>query len=130
MVTIATRGLFFLCAAFHAVWALLVYALPSSLARWITQGTLTEVAPYYFYTALLVALASLAAALYAEAFRKVLFVVLLLKLMEMAAAYFGLAGGQFTPRLFFHLMMNGVLWLGILGVALWKVWKSERDMRS
>lgn len=123
MQSMATRGLFFLCAAFHAVWALLVYALPSSIARWITLGDSSVVAPYYVYTVTLVVIASLIGALYTHTFRKLLFLILVLKSIEMLAAFWGLAGAQYTPRLIFHLVMNGVLWQAILGVALWRVRK-------
>ncbi len=126
MTSTNTRGLFFLFAAFHLVWALVVYNFPSAVAHWLTNGSFDQIPSAKSYALVIgfMGVLGVAAALYPQATKRFLWIPLVLKVYEMLYAWIFVADMLLNPRMIFHLSMNGVLWLVIWILAWRRVVKS------
>ena len=114
MITAAhLRGLLFLSSGFHAVWSIAVRFVPGSLAHWLSQGATREIPSESLYLGLsiVITLVGLSGALYPKLLRKFLWLLPILKLTEMTYTYLIIANQVFNPKLGFHLIANGLLWL-------------------
>jgi hypothetical protein len=114
MITAAhLRGILFLGSGFHAIWSIAIRFVPGSLAHWLSEGATREIPSegLYLCLSILITLVGISGAMYPQKLRKFLWLLPMIKLAEMIYAYLIIANQVFNPKLGFHLIANGLLWL-------------------
>jgi hypothetical protein len=107
------RGLLFLSSGFHAIWTMAVYLVPGSIARWLSMGQNSSI-PFsstYFFLVLVISMIGLSGALYPQRLRLILWILPVLKGIEMYFSYLFIAEAAHNSRILFHLTGNGLIWL-------------------